>query len=246
MTDDLDDLIREDLARLRARSGPSEAAKRRMWAALETRLGPGPPDDPGGEVPPDLGSTGAGSGAGGLGQAGFAAKVVSATVAMTGAGLLSLRLGVVALRSVAPEDPVEVVEATRESMPAPVVSATDASVVAPPSTPPVGEVAPMTKRVRARASASAEKSADRSLSAELELLQTAHDASSPQAMLTALDAHLQRFPTGQLADERDLLRVEALCKLGRLEVARTIAEDLRRRAPAVASRVREVCPAFDE
>ena len=75
---ELDDPLRDDLARLRAHVGPSEAAKQRMWAALDHQFGPG--TDGGGNSEPGAGAqTGAS-------QAVFAAKIVGATMALTGAG----------------------------------------------------------------------------------------------------------------------------------------------------------------
>jgi hypothetical protein len=253
MMADLDDSIREDLARLRALSGPSEAARRRMWAGLETRFDPGPDgggsegggEGPGFEVP----STG------GLAQVGFAAKVVAATVALTGAGLLGLRAGVVVVRLVAPGDPGEVGEAT-PAMDR-VETITPRSDPEPPISASTSEATPQSAKPTAAARAERAKPGSRpvpadpapvdsSLTAELALLQAAHDASSPEAALSALDEHRRSFPNGQLADERELMRLEALCTLGRLDAARVTAKDLLRRGDALAARAREVCPAIDE
>jgi hypothetical protein len=66
------------------------------------------------------------------------------------------------------------------------------------------------------------------------------DASSA---LTLLDQHAQTFPSGALADERDVERVTALCRLGRKAEARTVADAfLAGRPPSrLTERVRESC-----
>ncbi|MGA3123624.1 MAG: hypothetical protein ABSF69_22890 [Polyangiaceae bacterium] len=66
------------------------------------------------------------------------------------------------------------------------------------------------------------------------------DASSA---LTLLDQHAQTFPGGALADERDVERVAALCRLGRKAEARSVADAfLAGRPPSrLTERVRESC-----
>jgi hypothetical protein len=48
-------------------------------------------------------------------------------------------------------------------------------------------------------------------------------ATSPAASLAAVDEHARRFPRGELAPEREYLRVSALRSLGRHDEARTRA-----------------------
>jgi hypothetical protein len=67
------------------------------------------------------------------------------------------------------------------------------------------------------------------LADEIELLRTARRASSPSAALGILDDHRARFPNGQLATDREVERVLALCALGRLAEARGIGDRLRAR-----------------
>jgi hypothetical protein len=76
---ELDDRLLRDLARLRERSSPPPGAEQRVHAALETALWPGP-------------GGGDGGAAGGLGSAG--AKLLAATAAATGTGVLIIKLGV--------------------------------------------------------------------------------------------------------------------------------------------------------
>ncbi|OJY25834.1 MAG: hypothetical protein BGO98_35125 [Myxococcales bacterium 68-20] len=56
-------------------------------------------------------------------------------------------------------------------------------------------------------------------------------ASDPTSALSLLDAHARDFPRGQLALERDVLRVDALLRLGRRSDAEAVARSLAGRAP---------------
>lgn len=78
-------------------------------------------------------------------------------------------------------------------------------------------------------------SAANSLGAELELLTASRAASAsgrPSLALARAEAHARRFPSGVLAQERDSLRISALCELGREDEARQLADALRRRLAA--------------
>ena len=248
---DLDESLRDDLARLRAHSGPGEAARQRMWAALEHQFGPGP-DDGGDPGPSDPGVPG-GQLAVGSSQTFFAAKVVAATIALTGAGLLTLRAGVLLVRAIAPSEPVEpkrepiaheakLDEQARDSSPAlsePSHVPIPDQVVRTNERKPIGDAPSIQPPELATPE---QPQADNSLAAELALLQLARDAATPALALAALDDHGRAFPNGQLADERELLRAEALCKLGRLDAARPVAEALLERHASMGSRVHTACP----
>lgn len=75
-----------------------------------------------------------------------------------------------------------------------------------------------------------------SLRAELKLMDAmrarVHD--SPATALLHADAHEQDFPSGSLAPERELLRVEALLELHRLDDARRVAAQIERDSPGSA------------
>jgi hypothetical protein len=255
MMSELDKTLRDDLARLRAQAGPSERARQRMWTALERQVDPGSdPDDGSPESgPSDAGLPGSQL-AGTASQAGFAAKVVAATLGLTGAGLLTLRAGVLAIRALTPSEPVETrhdsiaheairADDERGSTPEPAVSTSASAPVLTPSRVAAGQPESAASQPEpAGPPEPAPTRVDNSLAAELALLQVAHDAHSPKLALEALDEHLQRFPDGQLADERELLRVRALCTLGRLDAARISARALIQHHAAMTSRVHEVCP----
>lgn len=89
------------------------------------------------------------------------------------------------------------------------------------------------------------------LAAETALLAAARGSldSDPAAALARLDEHARAYPKGALAEERDVLRVEALCRAGRFEEGRRRGDALLAVHPAglYASRLRTLlhqgCPA---
>jgi hypothetical protein len=165
-------------------------------------------------------------------------KAVAATVALTAAGLLALRAGAVVFHRLASGEPGHVRE--------PASSPSSVEVVAPIVSPTAEPSDDIPFEIRANPTRAARRtSTESSLTAEIALLQAARDAASLEAKLAALDEHLWTFPSGQLADERMLMRVETLCKLGRADTARAIAEDLLRRDKSVGPRIHELCPALD-
>ncbi len=73
------------------------------------------------------------------------------------------------------------------------------------------------------------------LAAEQALLEQARRAlaaNDSRAALAAIARHGSRFAAGQLAEERELLRVQALVRAGRIDAARRHAAGFRRRFPA--------------
>jgi hypothetical protein len=72
------------------------------------------------------------------------------------------------------------------------------------------------------------------LRAETELIRgglAALHENDPARALALFDEHARRFPTGVLADERDVERVTALCDLGRSDEARAAVSSFVRRRP---------------
>ncbi len=89
-----------------------------------------------------------------------------------------------------------------------------------------------TRAVKAKASARSQDVP--SEARELRLLRRARRAIAAgeyQSAMTWLSTHRQRFPKGQLAEEREALRVEALRGLGRAQEARRAAGEFRERFP---------------
>lgn len=84
------------------------------------------------------------------------------------------------------------------------------------------------------------------LAAELELLrraQAALDGGDPGGALRLLGEHVQSFADGQLQQDRDLLRIEALCARGDTRAAQARAGDFLRAFPGSthAAMVRTIC-----
>lgn len=85
------------------------------------------------------------------------------------------------------------------------------------------------------------------LEEETRKLREAHGAmqsGDPQKALKLLDEQSSRFAEGQLADERAVARILALCKLGRDAEARAATAELLRTSPSspLLSRVKSGCP----
>jgi hypothetical protein len=84
---------------------------------------------------------------------------------------------------------------------------------------------------------------------EGQLLRRAHDAlaSDPARALALTDDHTRRFPGGMLGQERELLAIEALVRMGRVGQARVRAASFLQRFPesAHARRVRTLVPGME-
>jgi hypothetical protein len=75
---------------------------------------------------------------------------------------------------------------------------------------------------------------------EVSLLESAQDAlaSDPESALSLAERHAGRFPRGALAQEREVIAIEALIRLGRVDAARARAERFYRAFPRSAHRTR--------
>lgn len=236
---ELDDATR---SALRSRSVPTAELEARVLARLRVELA-GPPDGGSSLDEPPLGIESAGSGSSWFA---FAAKVVAATIGMTGAGLALVAVVGRTLVDDRPRADRDVpAEAAIDHEPrARAERATSAAVIeqaddaAEPSVP-----------VTVDRPAAAPKPADEpddpenTLQAELALLHAAREAESPTDALVHLDQHRSEFATGVLADEREALRIEALCALDRVDEARGAKQDFLSQRPnsALRPRVIEAC-----
>lgn len=241
------DGIDQAVAGLRARRSPPPDAEARVLAGLELTLG-GPPA--GG------GSAAASSGAGSI-HAVWVAKVIAATVAMTAGGLSLVRAGVIVVGlagdgkpptraeareptiSASTSEPVEPEQPTSE----PILRTPSAPILLTPSEPAI-EREPKPESLATKPASAPPIHAANDLEAELALIRDARAQTDPQHALTRLDDHARTFPSGSLADEREALRVLALCKLDRLAQARTAARALVESRPSspLLDRMREGCP----
>lgn len=280
---ELDETTRHDLARLRERSGPDPGARDRMWSGIETKIGAGV----GAGLAAAVETTA--SAASPAGQLGFVAKVAAATLGLAGAGLLTLRIGVVATRAITPQaepapserhaaanrpaasdgpartsepepesarDPVGGPDPELQLAGGPLVEPgqhSDSEAATKPDQVPSPEPGPDPQSstepgaepsTEPRTGPSGETRAGSSLAAELALLEAARPPTAPKAALASLESHRERYPDGQLAAERELMRVEALCALGRRAQARAATEVFLADEALAAHhpRMRAICP----
>jgi hypothetical protein len=113
-----------------------------------------------------------------------------------------------------------------------VLEVTSAPAAAPPATVASPSAVPPQAAKAARRSQGAPLAQARP--EELRLLVLARQASNRgdyPSVLAAVSEHQSRFPSGQLAEEREALRIKALVGLGRLGEARSAAAEFRRRFP---------------
>jgi hypothetical protein len=247
---------------------PPAGVEDRILAAILPPLVPpgGPPEGSGGS-PGSLGleqgaavgggsAAAGGAGAGGMSLA-YAVKVVAATlgIAAGGVGLLAVTAqGVRALGAAGAEPHVSVVApVTAAPTPAPARSEPPlADLDADPSDPDpdpsepepdpgLARVKPVTSSPKPSATGSASAPG---VEAELALIQRARATSEPDATLALLRQHAERFPDGVFAAEREVLRVEQLCALGRPSEAEAIAASFLARRPQhpLRARIQPACP----
>lgn len=117
-----------------------------------------------------------------------------------------------------------------------VAEATTAPTVGPPA--PESGSAPVDE-------GSPEAPSPSTLAEEVRILRAAEAAlasGDPHAALTLLEEHVDRFPAGALARERDVRRVGALCRIGRVADARALAERTVAGHPSLADRLERACP----
>jgi hypothetical protein len=78
----------------------------------------------------------------------------------------------------------------------------------------------------------------------LRAAQSALNGGDHELALSRLSEHARRFPNGSMAEERDAARVLALCRAGRMDEARALAQRFLRERPSspLAARVRASCP----
>ena len=138
------------------------------------------------------------------------AKICAATVGLTGAGLLVLKLGATVLdvgEDRAPANSSSAVEVETPASGAPAVSDTSEVEVEVDTRVPVAAKAAVPVQTPSKP-----VDAKSTLAAELALLDAAQRLreSDPSAALVSLQQHEKDFPSGVLAPEREALRVEVL------------------------------------
>jgi type IV secretory pathway VirB10-like protein len=224
---------------------PPSGMQDRIYRAIV--VGGGPPDG-------SAGDAGAGAGGGGLVSSGaldvgFAAKVVGATIGLTSAGVALLALTGMGIRAMNPVEPSKdrvVVEersageskrASTAVEPEPIEPPAVTTVAVEPTPPPEPQPSATTAEAEPAPSGS-------TLEAELAVMAQAREAKSPKDKLAALEQHRDEFRDGVLADEREVMRIEALCALGRVDEAEQAAATFIAAKPKhpLRSRVDPACP----
>lgn len=185
------------------------------------------------------GAAGGGAGAG-AGTSAGAKLAAGATAAKTG---LALKIGGAVVVASAASATAIVATSTRDEPPK-----TPVGIVATPATSNSaanGEVPPAGLRITAAPSESAPpppasssvrtstSAAPEGPEAEVRLLERAQDAlrSRPAEALALADDHARRFPRGMLAQEREVIAIEALVKTGRTSEAKARAARFKARFP---------------
>lgn len=221
---------KEDLARVERRLGP--------WLGAGAGAGGGAPT----AVPPDRGRSSA---------------TLKGVVVAAGAGLLALSLFHVQSRAVDAPAPVAAPTSASTGGPAPAapepestISVADlpsADFAPPPSTPARdrGRPAPAggtSKPAAARSQAAqpspppAPSAVDEAAESEASFLRRTQAtlATDPARALRMTNEHATLFPRGVLLQERDVITIDALARLGRNDEARARAEAFRARYPRSA------------
>lgn len=225
MSDDLNSDARRlvDLAR-QART-PGDAEKLRIADRLAVSLAAGAAVGGATVAAKTAAAANAPVAAGGAAKASLLGSLgvkVAAFVAVgaTATALLVNQLG--SQPSVSETAPAKVVPAPRVDLPAPAPAPVVVEAPAPPVSEPV-----LPQKAGAPPASHAPKGDE--LMAEAALLHQAQAAwragQSAEALKLASD-HAQRFPRSQLANERDVLRVLSLCKLGQKSAAKRVGARL--------------------
>lgn len=226
----------------RARPGTGDLARLAERVSAATGVVVAPPTD----APPPATSDGGTSGAGASGGAATAwwtgvTKIGIAVVLVGGVGGGATYL---ATRGEAPVEraPMSAPAATSSSaVTAPVVEAAtpttvDSSSASGPAAPRASSSAIASSRPSTSPSIvapSAEPSSAAAREPETVLIERARKqlASSPSAALATTEAHARDYPRGALSQERDVVAIEALLRLGRRTDAERRAEAFRSREP---------------
>lgn len=247
MTPQLDPHTREAL---RALDQPPPGVEDRLFAAILRTTGGGGGDggdgDGGGGSQLPIGGTESGLA--------YAAKVVGATLGLTAAGFALVAASAVGVRSLrgTPErasaaitSPADVAGPRTDDTPeVPAPTQPEPAITDPPepASGPLGRASTPTREPSGETTSNAAASPAPTLEAELALLEVARSA-APPAALAALERHRVEFEHGMLADEREVLRVETLCALGRASEAEAIASAFLAAHPSspLRSRIEAVC-----
>lgn len=168
-------------------------------------------------------------GLGGAGGAGAAGTAVKATAGAAAKVTLAMKIG--AAVAVATAVGVGAVVVTRPNVPAPPPADTHVALVAPPPSIAASAPPPLVRDPLPSATTSiATKPSANALPAdpegEVKLLGAAQDAlrSDPAKALALCNEHAKKYPGGNVAQEREVIAIEALMKMGNRPAAKARAD----------------------
>jgi hypothetical protein len=205
---------------------PSATKLEGLWARLEPLAGPTSgtsPVPPAAPTPPVVTSA---SSAG-------AGKLLAIVAAVGAAGVVAYFLSrPTPVAPSEPQKPTPAVAPVLTATPAPSTLQVPAPAVAPESTPS-NTVAPAPAEARGIQSPASSKGASNDASAEAALLERAREAisSDPKRALALTREHARRFPKGILTQEREVIAIDALNRLGKSSEADSRADQFKKTYP---------------
>jgi hypothetical protein len=230
------------LAPERQRSDPAPEVQNQVFSRLAVTLGwpggPGPGPAPGGSDP--SGGAAAGGRAAGNVAAHGAKHLATGALMKTVATLVVGGVIGSGVHEAYDRATGRLAEHATVAVVAPPPAAPVPTPVAPPPVAPVVATtpqpppAPSAVHVKAPPAKPEPRERDRSLAAERALIEQARTALAREqgaAALAALDRHARDFPQGELEEERESLRVQALVALQQFEPARKLGARFHRRFP---------------
>lgn len=245
---DNESIKRALLEDFRADEAPPADAAAQNWQRLNERAAAG-------DTGPSIESVGVSTGV----KVGVGVALAAALAVWWGSGAQSVGEPAIDTPPVAASVQTEPQAAPAQGSPAP----TNPTVVAPTqptppdeasdepttdegSTPEPAPSKPRPKTTKKTTSKPAPAAGKADLDAEIALLaagKRALGAGDASDALRLAKQHAREFPRGSLADERELLRVEALCGLGKVEKARATADGFLRKKPkaAISAKMRKAC-----
>lgn len=228
LVDTTDDSFLRDVLR----AGEAELGTETQMAEVAAKLGPIASSGGGGREGSGGGSAGGAPHAtGGVVAAGFSTKVAG----IVGVGALIAAAGYFASSSPTTPTGRTMASATPIAVAASASASASATADAPRA---VDESAPLVSAAvttnATASSAPARPGARLTDEDEVQLVQRAQSAlkSHPAEALGLADAHARRFSNGLLAQEREVIAIDALTRLGRLESAKARARRFKERHPS--------------
>ncbi len=208
---------------------PSATRLEGLWARLEPLPGPisGTSPVPPAAPPPPAVTTPSGAGAG---------KVLAFLAALGAAGVAAYFLSRPSpVAPPAPQKPTPAVTPDQAVAPRPTTVQATAPTEAP-EVPSTNSVAPTRAEPRAAQSPASTKATSNDAAAEAALLERAREAisSDPKRALALTREHARRFPKGILTQEREVIAIDALKRLGKSSEAESRADQFKKTYPGSA------------